>query len=103
MSADSKPHNRLAGDLLVSLTTFVIFIIGWGAGVRVLNISRLVLPPPSAVPIALGGRRGGGDLHGLVGVTLYDFLAGFWVGPRGGRARGFVFALSPPMERIFYP
>src|SRR5215475_15836181 len=103
MSADSKPHNRLAGDLLVSLTTFVIFIIGWEAAVRGLNISKIVLPPPSAVAIALWESLRGGELHWHVAVTLYEVLAGFLVGSIGGLALGFVIALSPPMERIFYP
>src|SRR5499427_745567 len=103
MSADSKPHNPLAGNLLVSLTTFVIFIISWEGAVRGLDISKIVLPPPSAVAIALWESLRGGELHWHVAVTLYEILAGFVVGSAGGLVLGFIIALSPIMERIFYP
>jgi len=103
MSADSKPLNRLAGNLLVSLTTFVIFIIGWEAAVRGLGISKIVLPPPSAVAVALWESLREGELHWHLAVTLYEVLAGFLVGSIGGLVLGFVIALSPPIERIFYP
>jgi NitT/TauT family transport system permease protein len=62
-----------------------------------------VLPPPSAVAIALWESLRGGELHWHVAVTLYEVLAGFLVGSIGGLALGFVIALSPTMERIFYP
>src|SRR6516164_3097735 len=103
MSADSKPLNRLVGNLLVSLTTFVIFIIGWEAAVRGLGISKIVLPPPSAVAVALWESLRQGELHWHLAVTLYEVLAGFLVGSIGGLVLGFVIALSPPIERIFYP
>src|SRR6266436_2886102 len=103
MSADSKALNRLAGNLLLSLTTFVIFIIGWEAAVRGLGISKIVLPPPSAIAIALWESLRQGELHWHFAVTLYEVLAGFLVGSIGGLMLGFVIALSPLLERIFYP
>ena len=103
MSGESKSLNRLAGNLLVSLTTFVIFIIGWEAAVRGLGISKIVLPPPSAVVVAFWESLREGELHWHLAVTLYEVLAGFVVGSIGGLVLGFVIALSPLMERIFYP
>jgi NitT/TauT family transport system permease protein len=103
MSADSKPLNRLVGNLLLSLTTFVIFVTGWEVAVRGLGISKIVLPPPSAVAVAFWESLQEGELHWHFAVTLYEVLAGFLVGSTGGLILGFVIALSPPMERIFYP
>jgi NitT/TauT family transport system permease protein len=103
MSVDSKPLIRLAGNLLLSLATFAIFVIGWEVAVRGFGISKIVLPPPSAVAMAFWESLRAGELHWHFAVTLYEVLAGFLLGSVGGLLLGFVIALSPLMERIFYP
>ncbi len=52
MSADTKSFNRVAGNLLLSLATFAIFVVGWEVAVRGFGISKIVLPPPSAIAVA---------------------------------------------------
>jgi NitT/TauT family transport system permease protein len=103
MSTDTKSFNRVAGNLLLSLTTSAIFVIGWEVAVRAFGISKIVLPPPSAVAVAFWQSLWEGELHWHLAVTLYEVLAGFLVGSIGGLLLGFVIALSPLMERIFYP
>src|SRR5216683_3572694 len=103
MSADSRSLNRLAGNMLLSLTTFAIFVIGWEVAVRGLGISKIVLPPPSAVAVAFWQGLRDGELHWHFAVTLYEVLAGFLVGSVGGLMLGFVIALSPLLYRIFSP
>jgi NitT/TauT family transport system permease protein len=98
-----KRSSRLAGNLLLSLTTFAIFVIGWEVAVRAFGISKIVLPPPSAIAVAFWQSLRDGELHWHLAVTLYEILAGFLVGSIGGLLLGFVIALSPLMERIFYP
>ena len=98
MSADSKPLNRLAGNLLLSLTTFVIFIIGWEAAVRGLGISKIVLPPPSAIAVAFWQSLWEGELHWHLAVTLYEVLAGFVLGSIGGDSAMTKPSIRPPMD-----
>jgi NitT/TauT family transport system permease protein len=103
MSTDTKSLSRLAGNALLSLATFAVFVIGWEGIVRGFGIPKIVLPPPSAVVVAFWESLREGELHWHLAVTLYEVLAGFVVGSIGGLVLGFVIALSPLMERIFYP
>jgi NitT/TauT family transport system permease protein len=103
MSAGLQSLNRLAGNLLLSLTTFAVFVIGWEVAVRGLGISKIVLPPPSAIAVAFWESLRTGELQWHFAVTLYEVLAGFLAGSIGGLLLGFVIALSPLLERIFYP
>ncbi len=98
-----KRSSRMAGNLLLSLTTFAIFVIGWEVAVRSFGISKIVLPPPSAIAVAFWQSLCAGELHWHFAVTLYEVLAGFLLGSICGLLLGFVIALSPLMERIFYP
>jgi NitT/TauT family transport system permease protein len=103
MSVQSKSLIRLAGNLLLSLATFAVFVIGWEVAVRAFGISKIVLPPPSAIAVAFWQSLCAGELHWHFAVTLYEVLAGFLLGSICGLLLGFVIALSPLMERIFYP
>jgi NitT/TauT family transport system permease protein len=103
MSAEAKSLHRLAGNLLLSLGTFIVFVAGWELIVRGFAISKIVLPPPSAIAVAFWQSVREGELHWHLAVTLYEVLAGFVLGSAGGLLLGFVIALSPLMERIFYP
>src|SRR5260370_7240909 len=103
MGGGSGSVNRLGGKLLLWVTKFGIFVVGWEVAVRGLGISKIVLPPPSAVAVAFWESLREGELHWHFAVTLYEILAGFLVGSIGGLVLGFVIALSPLMERIFYP
>jgi NitT/TauT family transport system permease protein len=103
MSTEPKSLKHLAGNLLLSLGTFVVFVAGWELIVRGFAISKIVLPPPSAIAVAFWQSAREGELHWHLAVTLYEVLAGFVLGSVGGLLLGFVIALSPLMERIFYP
>ena len=103
MNADPKSLHGLVGRVALSVGTFVVFILGWELAVRALAISKIVLPPPSAVAVAFWEGVREGELHWHFAVTLYEILAGFVVGAIGGLLLGFVIGLSPLLERIFYP
>jgi NitT/TauT family transport system permease protein len=103
MSTEPKSLKHLVGNLLLSLGTFIVFVAGWELIVRGFGISKIVLPPPSAVAVAFWESLREGELHWHLAVTLYEVLAGFVLGSIGGLVLGFVIALSPLMERIFYP
>jgi NitT/TauT family transport system permease protein len=91
------------GNLLLSATTFCIFVAGWEAAVWAFGIPKIILPPPSAIAVAFWQSLATGELGWHLSVTLYEIIVGFVVGSAGGLVLGFVIALSPLMERIFYP
>src|SRR5262249_14870882 len=104
MSHSAAFHvSRLLGNALLSTATFCIFLLGWEAIVRGFGISKIVLPAPSAIALAFWESAREGELHWHLAVTVYEVLAGFLVGSIGGLVLGFIVALSPLMERIFYP
>ena len=102
-NAPPSHASRLLGNVLLSTATFCIFLLGWEAIVRGFSISKIVLPAPSAVALAFWESAREGELHWHLAVTVYEVLAGFVVGSAGGLILGFLIALSPLLERIFYP
>jgi NitT/TauT family transport system permease protein len=97
---------RLAGfanRVLLPLATFIVFVGGWELLCRGLGVSKIVLPPPSDVAVAFWVGLWDGDYGWHLAVTLYEILAGFIVGSVAGLLLGFVIALVPLAERIFYP
>jgi NitT/TauT family transport system permease protein len=94
---------HFAGAVLLPIATFCLFVGGWEAAVRLFGISKIVLPPPSDIALAFWNGLLGGDFSWHLAVTLYEILAGFAVGALSGLLLGFVVALVPLAERIFYP
>jgi NitT/TauT family transport system permease protein len=92
-----------ADAVLLPAATFCIFVGGWEAAVRLFGISKIVLPPPSGIMLAFWDGLLAGDFSWHLAVTLYEILAGFAVGALFGLLLGFVIALVPLAERIFYP
>jgi NitT/TauT family transport system permease protein len=95
--------NHATSNILLQAAVFLIFISGWEGAVRFFGIPKIVLPPPSQVAVAMWESVWSGDLHWHLAVTMYEIMAGFAIGAVGGLALGFIVALSPLMERIFYP
>lgn len=94
---------RLLSAVLLPIATFCCFVGGWEALVRLLGISKIVLPPPSAIALAFWNGLLSGDFSWHLAVTMYEILAGFVVGSVSGLLLGFLVALMPLAERIFYP
>jgi NitT/TauT family transport system permease protein len=94
---------RIADRVLLPLVTFCVFIGGWEAIVRVFGISKIVLPSPSAIALAVSDGLLTGEFSWHLAVTMYEILAGFIFGAISGLLLGFVIALVPLAERILYP
>lgn len=104
MTASSdKSTNAALGNSALSLVTFVVFVSAWEIVVWVFNVPSIILPPPSAVVEAFWASIKNGELVWHTMVTLFEILAGFALGAVGGLLLGFVIALFPLAERIFYP
>ena len=79
MTRDARSLHRVAGKLALGLTTFAVFVIGWEVAVRGLGIPKIVLPPPSAVVIAVWEDLREGELHWHLAVTLYGIFYSYVV------------------------
>jgi NitT/TauT family transport system permease protein len=97
------PLNASIGSAVLPLLTFVAFVIVWEVVVRGLDVPDIILPPPSAVAEAFWASLKSGELVWHTLVTLFEILAGFALGATSGLVMGFVIALFPLAERIFYP
>lgn len=91
-----KPEAPLA------VLLFIVMIGGWEAAVRLLGIPKIVLPPPSAVAVALWQGMTG-DMLMQFAVTAYETLAGFVLGALFGLSTGALVGQFPLLERTLYP
>lgn len=91
------------GRAALSIVSLVVFLGAWEALIRVGGISSYLVPPPSAVLGSFGQDLVSPAYWTAVYVTLYEILLGFVVGSVAAIAIGVVLALSPLMDRIFYP
>jgi NitT/TauT family transport system permease protein len=88
---------------ILPILTGCVFFGGWQAIVTGLGISKIVLPPPSAILLALWDSVGAADFQWDFVVTLWEIVGGFALGAASGLALGFIIALSPLAERLLYP
>jgi NitT/TauT family transport system permease protein len=89
--------------VLISLLSLVVFFLGWEAIIRLTEVSPYVFPAPSKVLEALWYDVRNLDYWLAVATTMTEILLGFAVGSTLGIGLGTVLALSPIMDRIFYP
>ncbi|KWT97274.1 MULTISPECIES: ABC transporter permease [unclassified Variovorax] len=90
-------------ELPLSALLFIVVVGGWELAVRLLEVTPLLLPTPSAVAASLweGIRTNTFTYH--LGVTFYETIAGFALGAGLGLVLGAVIAQFPLVERTLYP
>lgn len=89
-------------EIPLSILLFVCLIAGWELVVRVFDISKIVVPAPSSVGLALWhGMRG--DFLKHFGVTFYETIAGFVLGSATGLILGALISQFRLLERTLYP
>jgi NitT/TauT family transport system permease protein len=85
------------------LLVLVAVLALWEGAVRVFHVPAIVVPPPSAVLVALWTGLSSGEWTEHLLVTLWEILAGFLLGSAWGLVLGFAIALFPTAERLLYP
>ena len=98
-SEHSEAPNRLAlllrtrPELILAPLSLVVLLLAWEYGVVLLDVPKYILPPPSAIAVALWRGldagifdRGGYWLH--AGVTVSEVLLGFVIGSSVGLILG---------------
>ena len=98
MDSEAK---RIRDRLVPPLVTFVVIVTFWEIAVRVLDIPRYLVPPPSAVMAAIGTDRT--TLAASMTTTAEGALAGFALSAVLGTTSGLVLSLSRTIERGLYP
>jgi NitT/TauT family transport system permease protein len=73
----------------------------WEAGVRLLQVPRFILPPPSSVVVQ--GIIRWASIRPHFGITLYEAAVGLGAAILVAIPLGLVFSYSPFLRRSFYP
>jgi NitT/TauT family transport system permease protein len=102
-AAQPRRGGLTAGHLALSIASLVVFVAAWEALIRFGGISTYLVPAPSAVLVSFGQDLASPAYWVAVYTTLYEILLGFAVGAVAAIGLGVVLALSPLMDRIFYP
>jgi NitT/TauT family transport system permease protein len=92
-----------AGHVALSIASLVVFLAAWEALIRLGGISTYLVPAPSTVLVSFGQDLVSPAYWVAVYTTVYEILLGFAVGSLAAIGLGVVLALSPLMDRIFYP
>jgi len=90
-------------ELFLSPLLFVIIVAGWELGVDILDVPRIVLPAPSDIVKSLSVLVERGNLARHFGVTLYETLAGFFLGSVTGLFLGAIVSQFRIVEKTLYP
>jgi NitT/TauT family transport system permease protein len=87
----------------LTLISLVVFLGAWEGVIRVARIPSYLVPPPSAVLVALQQNLSSLAYWQAIGATLSEVLLGFFLGSLLGIGLGVVLALSATMNRVIYP
>jgi NitT/TauT family transport system permease protein len=90
-------------NFLLRLLFIASLIAAWEGAVRLFAIPAFLLPPPSAVGLALYRGTTSGLYQEHIGVTLAETAMGFVVGSLGGLLLGTCVALSRRFDYFVYP
>lgn len=88
----------------IQLTLFtIVLLVVWEAIVRAFKVPDYLVPPPSAVAVALYRGLSSGLFFGHFAVTLYETVSGFALAAAAGIVVGTLIAQSRLMEQFVYP
>jgi NitT/TauT family transport system permease protein len=90
-------------DTLLSVAFFAVTMGTWEASTRLLNVPSYVLPPPSAIAMALYRGLSSGLYLRHLGFTLMATLSGFFIGSIVGIVLGALIASYRYFELLVYP
>ncbi len=94
---------KSARNRLLTVLFFGVSVVVWEAAVRLLEIPAFVLPPPSAVVVALWRGLASGLYLKHLYYTLLETLLGFLLGSALGFSLGTAVALNRYVEYFLYP
>ncbi len=90
-------------EIPIAVAIFVACFGGWELIVRALDVPPIVLPAPSEIAQSLVEMLGTVSFATHLGVTLYEILAGFFLGAVAGLFFGGLIGCFPLLEKSLYP
>ena len=85
------------------LSVFAVLMGSWEGAIRFFEVPAFILPPVSAIVVALWSGLTSGLYVTHAGVTATEAIIGFLIGSLLGVAIGTIIVVFPTMERIVYP
>jgi NitT/TauT family transport system permease protein len=101
--AGADPARRRLNAIAISTASLVVFLFAWEGIIRAADISSYIFPAPSTVLVSLWQDLQDPVYWQAIGITLTEILLGFAAGAIFGIGIGTALALSPLMDRIFFP
>jgi len=90
-------------ELVLAPLLFVVVVSVWEFLVYIFSIPRIVLPAPSAIARSLNSLITVGNVHYHFGITLYETMAGFFIGGLSGLILGILVSQFRLVEKTLYP
>lgn len=87
----------------LSILLLIVLIGGWEATVRLFSIPSILMPPPSAIAVALWAAMTTPTFYSHIGVTLWEIVAGFAIGAAVGLFLGITIGQWKLLEKVIYP
>jgi ABC-type nitrate/sulfonate/bicarbonate transport system permease component len=87
----------------VQIACVVVVFCAWQIGSSTGALDPLILPPLTAIIVALGGVLRAGTVWADVGLTLLELAIAFAIAAGAGLLAGFVISRSPFAVRVFDP
>jgi NitT/TauT family transport system permease protein len=85
------------------VAVFIILMGLWEGAIRYFEVPSFLVPPPSAIVVALWSGLSSGYYFSHAGVTAFEALVGFAAGSALGVVLGGLIVVFPTIERIVYP
>jgi len=98
--SDPRPASALVRHAPAALLA-ALAVAGWELGVRLLRIPEIILPPPSAIALALVDRTVNWPHH--IAVTALEIISGFLVAAVFGIGVAVLLVMSPFLARVVLP
>ena len=99
----TPPRRHWTESRTLSPLLLAVVLLSWEALIWIFEVSKIVVPAPSAVAVSLWDGVVSGLFWPHFLVTLWEIVAGFGIGSVVGIALGVLIGLSPLMERLIYP
>ena len=92
-----------SNSVLLSASTFAVFLLTWELIARAGLISPTFFPPPTQIWRSLSKLIGNGEMAAAIGATLYRFLLGLISGSIMGAVLGLMMGWWPRLNTFFHP
>lgn len=103
LEGGSRWDVRAHPELITVPLTFVLFVGLWEVLIPALNVSKIIMVPPSAIVGALGELLPSPRFWEHLRVTLYETFAGYALGVFAALVLGTLISQFRLVEKTFYP